>query len=98
VNTLKKYEGVFIFFPNLEEEVRNAEIDKLKNVIASFNGTLDNVDLWGQRRLAYEIKKSKEGYYALMNFTAEPEVVKELDRVCGINERMLRHMIIRDEK
>jgi len=98
VNTLNKYEGVFILFPNLEEEVRNAELDKLKKIIADYKGTVEKVDEWGQKRLAYEIKKTKEGYYTIINFTAETAVIKELDRVCGINEKMLRHMIIRDEK
>jgi len=95
---LKKYEGVFVFYPNLEEEVRNGEIEKLKGIITSYNGTLEKVDEWGQRRLAYEIKKTKEGYYTLMNFTADSETIKELDRVCRINEKMLRHMIVKDEK
>lgn len=95
---MNKYEGVFILFPNLEEEVRNTELDKLKKVIADYEGTIEKVDEWGQKRLAYEIKKNKEGYYIIINFTAKTEVNKELDRVCGINEKMLRHMIIRNEK
>lgn len=95
---MNKYEGVFIFFPNLEGEVRNAEIEKLKNIIASFEGTVNNVDEWGHRRLAYEIKKTREGYYVILNFIANTGVVKELERVCLINEKLLRHMIIRDEK
>ncbi len=95
---MNKYEGVFILFPNLEEEVRNAELDKLKKVIADYEGTVENVDEWGQKRLAYEIMKNKEGYYTIIKFTAKTEVIKELDRVCGINERMMRHMIIRDDK
>jgi small subunit ribosomal protein S6 len=95
---MNKYEGVFILFPNLEEEVRNTELDKLKKVIADYEGTIEKVDEWGQKRLAYEIMKFKEGYYIIINFTANTEVNKELDRVCGINEKMLRHMIIRDDK
>lgn len=93
----KFYEGVFILRPNLEEEVRKAEIDKLKNIIANFDGTTDKVDEWGQRRLAYEIKKTRDGYYTIISFTSDVNAVNELDRLCKINENMLRHMIVADE-
>ncbi|MDP3386650.1 MAG: 30S ribosomal protein S6 [Eubacteriales bacterium] len=98
MNTLKKYEGVFIFIPNLEEEVRKAEMDKLKSIVESYKGTVEKFEEWGQRRLAYEIKKTKEGYYTLMNFTSEADAVNELDRICKISEKVLRHMITKDEK
>jgi small subunit ribosomal protein S6 len=98
VNTLKKYEGVFIFVPNLEEEVRKAEMDRIRSIVESFKGTVEKFEEWGQRRLAYEIKKTKEGYYAIMNFTSDADAVNEIDRISKINEKMLRHMITKDER
>lgn len=98
MNTLKKYEGVFIFVPNLEEEVRKAEMDRIRSIVESFKGTVEKFEEWGQRRLAYEIKKTKEGYYAIMNFTSDADAVNEIDRISKINEKMLRHMITKDER
>ncbi|HAE41455.1 MAG TPA: 30S ribosomal protein S6 [Clostridiales bacterium] len=95
---MKKYEGVFIFVPNLEEEVRKAEMDRIRSIVESFKGTVEKFEEWGQRRLAYEIKKTKEGYYAIMNFTSDADAVNEIDRISKINEKMLRHMITKDER
>lgn len=95
---MKKYEGVFILLSNLEVEVRNAEIEKVKNIITERQGTIEKVDEWGQRKLAYEINKKRDGYYVLINFTANTDAVNEVDRICKINENFIRHMIIRDEK
>ena len=94
---MKKYEGVFILLSNLEEEVRNAEIEKVKNIITERQGTIEKVDEWGQRKLAYEINKKRDGYYVLMNFTANNDAINEVDRICKISENFIRHMIIRDE-
>ena len=93
----KFYEGVFILRPNLKEEVRTAEIEKVKSIITSFDGTVDKVDEWGQKRLAYEIMKTREGYYIIVSFTSEVDAVNELNRLCKINEQMLRHMVVVDE-
>lgn len=93
----KFYEGVFILRPNLEEEVRTAEIEKVKSIITSFDGTVDKVDEWGQKRLAYEIMKTREGYYVIVSFTSDVDAVNELNRLCKINEKMLRHMVVVDE-
>lgn len=94
---MKKYEAVFILLSNLEEEVRNAEIEKMKNIVTSFNGTVDKVNEWGQRRLAYEINKKREGYYVIMNFTSNSDAVNEIDRICKISDNVIRHMITVDE-
>lgn len=93
---MRKYEAVFIFVPNLEEEKRNQLLDRLKGIIEE-NGTISNVDEWGTRKLAYEINDLKEGYYVIVNFESNSEVVDELDRVCKITDSIMRHMIIRED-
>ncbi len=92
-----KYEGVFILKPNMEEEENKSQIERIKSIIEDNGGKIDNLDEWGQRRLAYEIKKNKEGYYTIINFQAETDLIKELDRTSKINENIIRHMIVRDE-
>ena len=94
---MRKYEGVFIFVPSLEEESRNQLFDRLKGIIES-NGTISDVDEWGIRKLAYEINDISEGYYAIVNFESTPEVIDELDRVCKISDNIMRHMLIREDE
>ena len=95
---MRKYENIFIAHPSLDEEAVKALIEEFKGVIEAGNGTVDNVDFWGKRKLAYEIKKVNEGYYTLINFTADTELPKELDRVFRITDGVLRHIIVREEK
>ena len=94
---MRKYEGAFILYSNLEEAVRNAEIEKIKNIVTGFNGTVDKVNEWGQRRLAYEINKKRDGYYVIINFTSNADAVNEVDRICKISDNVIRHMITVDE-
>ena len=94
---MRKYEGAFILLSNLEEDVRNAEIEKVKNIITSRQGTVDDVNEWGQRRLAYEIDKKREGYYVIIKFTSGADAVDEIDRICKISDNFIRHMITVDE-
>ena len=91
---MRKYETIFIQNPTLDEETINANIEKFKGIIENGGGTVDNVDVWGKRKLAYEIKKVSEGYYTLFNFTAGPELPKELDRVFRITDGIIRHIIV----
>lgn len=91
---MSKYETVFILHPSLDDEAVKANIEKFKGVIEHGQGVVENVDLWGKRKLAYEIKKVNEGIYVLFNFTAEPELPKELDRIFKITDSVIRHMII----
>ena len=95
---MRKYENIFVAHPSLDEEAVKALIEKFKGVIENGGGTVDNVDFWGQRKLAYEIAKVNEGYYTLINFTASPELPKELDRVLRITDGIIRHMIVKEEK
>lgn len=95
---MRKYETLFILNPSLDEDAVNANVEKFKGVIENGEGTVDNVDLWGKRKLAYEINKLNEGYYILVNFTADPELPKELDRVFRITDGVIRHIIVKDEQ
>lgn len=94
---MRKYEGVLIFLPNMEEEKRVQLLDRFKGIIEA-EGSISNVDEWGVRKLAYLIDDIGEGYYVLINFEGTPEVVKELDRVARISDGIMRHMIIREEE
>lgn len=96
VKVMRKYEALFIFLPNMEEEKRVQLIDRFKSIIEA-DGTVTNVDEWGVRKLAYLIDDIGEGYYALINFEGTPAVVDELDRIAKISDSVMRHMIIRDE-
>lgn len=95
---MNKYETLFILNPSLEEEALNANVEKFKGVIENGGGEVENVDLWGKRKLAYEINKVGEGFYVLINFKADSELPKELDRVFRITDGIIRHLIVNTEK
>lgn len=95
---MRKYETIFILHPSLDEEAVKANVEKIKGVIEDGGGSIDNVNLWGKRKLAYEIAKVNEGYYTLINFSAEPELPKELDRIFRITDSVIRHIIVKSEK
>lgn len=94
---MRKYETVFILHPSLDEEAVKAGVEKFKGVIENGGGVVENVDSWGKRKLAYEIAKVSEGYYTLINFSSEPDLPKELDRVFRISDSVIRHIIIKEE-
>lgn len=94
---MKKYEVIFIVKP-AEEEATNAVIAKFENLIKNNGGEVEKIDRWGKKRLAYEIKDFVDGYYCIFNFSAEPPVVAELDRVMKITDEILKHMIVKEEK
>lgn len=93
---LNSYETIFIIDATLEEEARTALQEKFTSLIAK-NGTVEAVDEWGKRRLAYEINDRTEGYYVLVDFKAASEFPKELDRQYRITDGILRTIIIRKE-
>jgi small subunit ribosomal protein S6 len=95
---MRKYETIFILHPSLDEEAVKANVEKFKGVIENGGGVVDNVDSWGKRKLAYEINKITEGYYTLVNFTANTDLPKELDRVFRITDSVVRHIIIKEEQ
>jgi small subunit ribosomal protein S6 len=94
---MREYEVMVIFDPDTEERTVQPTLEKHLNVITKGGGTVDNLDIWGRRRLAYEIRKKSEGIYAVINLTAEPQDVKELDRQFTINESIMRTKVIRPD-
>lgn len=94
---MKKYEVMYIVKP-LEEEATNAVVEKFENLIKNNGGDVEKTDRWGKKRLAYELNDFVEGYYVVVNFTAEPAVVAELDRVMKITDEILKHMIIKEDE
>lgn len=98
VEQINKYETIFIIDRDKTEEETNAIIEKFKSLIASA-GEIESIDVWGKHKLAYAIDDKNEGFYVLVNFSAKPEFPKELDRVYGITEGIVRSIIVRkDEK
>ena len=92
---MPQYETMYILHPELEEEAIDGAVERFKALITDQGGNVERLDRWGKRRLAYEIKKVREGYYVVMWFSAEPSVVTELDRVFKISGEVLRHLIVR---
>ena len=90
------YETVFILSTSLGDDGITATIDKFKSLIEA-HGTIDSVDDWGKRRLAYPINKQNEGHYTLINFTSSPEFTAELDRIYKITDGVIRSLIVRKE-
>jgi small subunit ribosomal protein S6 len=86
-----------ILDPELEERTIGPSIDTYLNVIRQSGGSVENVDVWGRRRLAYEINKRSEGIYAVIDLMCEPAAVKELDRQLTLNESVLRTKVLRPD-
>lgn len=95
---MTNYEVMFILEAALEDEKKEAVIETVKGIIAA-DGEVTKVDVWGMKKLAYPIQKKNEGYYVVVEFKANPELPKELDRRLRIADAVIRHMIInKDEK
>ena len=94
---LRTYEVMVILDPSLDERTVAPSLDTYLNVVRQDGGQVDSVDVWGKRRLAYEIDKNAEGIYAVIDLRAEPATVKELDRQLGLNESVLRTKVIRPD-
>ena len=90
--TTEKYELMYIISPNLNEEETAAVVERFKTLIEE-HGTLDETELMGKRKLAYEINYLSEGYYVLVKFTSPPSFPKELDRILGITDGVIRSLI-----
>jgi small subunit ribosomal protein S6 len=94
---MRRYELMVILDPDLEERTVAPSLDQFLNVVRTGNGNVEKVDVWGRRRLSYEIKKKAEGIYAVVDLEAEPDVVKELDRQLNLNEAVLRTKVMRPD-
>jgi len=94
---MRHYEIMIILDPNLEERTVQPSLDQFLKVVTGGGGKVEKVDIWGKRRLAYQIEKKPEGIYAVVDVTAEPTVVQELDRQLNLNEAILRTKVTRPE-
>jgi small subunit ribosomal protein S6 len=94
---LRHYEIMVILDPSLEERTVAPSLDTYLNVIRTAGGSVEKLDVWGRRRLAYEIAKKTEGIYAVIDLQATPDAVAELDRQLRLNESVLRTKVIRPE-
>ncbi len=94
---MRHYEIMIILDPNLEERTVQPSLDQFLKVVTGGGGKVDKVDIWGKRRLAYPIEKKSEGIYAVVDLTAEPGTVQELDRQLNLNEAVLRTKVMRPE-
>jgi small subunit ribosomal protein S6 len=96
--SMRPYEIMAILGPTLDERTVAPSLDTFLNVIRSDGGSVDKVDIWGRRRLAYEIAKHAEGIYAILDVKAEAATVSELDRQLNLNESVLRTKVMRTDK
>jgi small subunit ribosomal protein S6 len=94
---MRHYEVMVILDPNLDERTIAPSLDTFLNVIRTTGGNVEKVEVWGKRRLSFEINKSSEGIYAVLDLTSTPEAVKELDRQLGLQETVLRTKVLRRE-
>ncbi len=95
---MRHYELMVILDPDLEERTVAPSLDQFLNVVRQGGGRVEKVDVWGRRRLAYEINKKPEGIYAVVDLHATPDVMQELDRQLNLNESVIRTKVIRPEK
>jgi small subunit ribosomal protein S6 len=94
---MRTYEVVVIIDPEVDDRQVNGLLEKPLAGLTKAGGTVEAIDIWGRRKLAYGIRKKSEGIYAVINVTAEPAVVKELDRQFTLNERIMRTKVIRPD-
>ena len=94
---MHQYELMVILDPEIDERTVAPSLDKFLNVIRNDGGSVDNMDVWGRRRLAYEINKKTEGIYAVIALTANADATKELDRQLKLSEAVMRTKVLRAE-
>jgi small subunit ribosomal protein S6 len=95
---MRRYELMVILDPDLEERTVAPSIDQFLSVVRADGGSVEKVDVWGRRRLSYEISKKVEGIYAVIDLVAEPATVLELDRQLNLNEAVLRTKVLRPDQ
>lgn len=94
---MNKYELAVVFNPNLSDDAFNSEFNSLKNMIEKLGATIEKIDQWGKKRLAYEIKKCHDGFFNFIVFSAQTSVPSELESKLRISENILRYLIVRQE-
>ena len=94
---MTNYEVMFIIDPTIEDEKKDATVETVKGIIEA-DGTVGEVDVWGMRKLAYPIQKNNDGYYVVIQFQAETQLPKELDRRLKISDVVMRHIIVNKDE
>ena len=94
---MNKYELALVLSPALDEEARNAEVEKVQALLERFDGKIEKVDEWGKRKLAYEIKKVNEGFFSFTTFEAPATAPAEIESRIRIMENVLRYLIVRKD-
>ena len=94
---MNQYEVLYVITPELEEEANQSVMDKFAKIITDNGGEIEKTDVWGKRRLAYAIDYKTEGFYVLVDFSAQPELPRELERNLKNDERIMRYMVTRKE-
>ena len=94
---MRRYELMVILDPDLEERTITPSLEQFLTVVRNAGGSVEKIDVWGRRRLAYQIDKKYEGIYAVVDLTADPDAVKELDRQLNLNESVLRTKLVRPD-
>lgn len=94
---MRKYEVMVIIDPEVDDRQVQPLVDKHVATLTKGGGTVDNIDIWGRRRLAYEINKKPEGIYVVLNVTSDPATVKEMDRLMTIDESIMRTKVLRPD-
>ncbi|GAB79043.1 30S ribosomal protein S6 [Austwickia chelonae NBRC 105200] len=92
---MRQYEMMIIVDPEIDDRQVPAMLEKFLTVVKNDKGTIENVDVWGRRRMAFDIKKKSEGVYVVVNFTSEPATAQEMDRQLGLSEMILRTKLLR---
>lgn len=92
---MRPYEVMIILDPDLEERTVQPSLETFLNVVRNDKGTVDEVDIWGRRRMAYDINKKSEGIYVVLQLTCTPQTVAEIDRQLNLNESVLRTKVLR---
>lgn len=92
---MRKYEMMVILNPEIDERTVAPALEKLLNVVSTNGGSVDSTDIWGKRRLAYQIEKHSEGIYAVIDMTITPQIAEELTRQLSLNESVLRTKLLR---
>ena len=95
---MRAYELMVLIDPEVDERTVEPTLKKYLEIVTNAGGSIDQIDVWGRRKMAYEIQKKSEAIYVVVNFQAEPAATQELDRVLNINETILRTKIIRPEE
>jgi small subunit ribosomal protein S6 len=93
---MRKYEAVYIISPTLDEEAVKAIVEKFSGLVSQY-GELEKVEEWGRKKLAYEVQDQKEGYYVLMNFSANSEFPEELERNFNITEGVIKYLVVKKD-